>query len=90
MLANVLISNSKPRNWAFVVGQARDGRGGAPNWKITEYRQRIDVDGFEDNLFALLKKSGGKWRVVTYMIGCNDVCYLGWDKKYKAPTAIFK
>lgn len=77
-------------NWAFVGGQAQNAKGGAPNWKITEYQKRIDVDSFEDNLFALLKKSGGKWRVVTYMIGCNDVCYLGWDKEYKAPPAIFK
>ena len=77
-------------NWAFVGGRARNAKGGEPNWKITEYQQRIDADSFEDNLFALLKKTGGKWRVVTYMIGCNDVCYLEWDKEYKAPGAIFK
>lgn len=77
-------------NWAFVGGQARNAKGGEPNWKITEYQKTIDVDGFEDNLFALLKKTGGKWKVVTYMIGCNDVCYLGWDKQYKAPKAIFE
>ncbi len=77
-------------NWAFVGGQARNAKGGKPNWKITEYQERIKADSFEDNLFALLKKTGGKWRVVTYMIGCNDVCYLGWDKEYKAPGAIFK
>jgi hypothetical protein len=86
-----LATNFKAQgNWAFVGGQARNAKGGKPNWKITEYQKRIDVDAFEDNLFALLKKSGGKWRVVTYMIGCTDVCYLNWDKEYKAPGAIFK
>lgn len=78
-------------NWAFIGGQVRNSKGdGSPNWKITKYQEQIDADSFEDNLFALLKKTGGKWRVVTYMIGCNDVCYLDWDKQYKAPSAIFK
>jgi len=77
-------------NWAFVGGQVKNASGGAPDWKVTEYQQRIDADSFEDNMFALLKKTGGKWRVVTYMIGCNDVCYLGWDEEFKAPKAIFE
>ena len=77
-------------NWAFVAGQVRNIKGGAPNWKITDYQKRIDVDAFEDNLFALLKKTNGKWRVVIYQIGCTDVCYLDWDKEYKAPKALFK
>lgn len=86
-----LATNFKARgNWAFIGGQARNAKGGEPNWKITEYQQQIDADSFEDNLFALLKKTGGKWRVVTYMIGCNDVCYLGWDRQYNAPKEIFK
>ena len=78
------------KNWAFVAGQVRNQRGGNPNWKITDYQKRIDVDAFEDNLFALLKKTNGKWRVVAYLIGCTDVCYLDWDKEYKAPKALFK
>ncbi|HYG80640.1 MAG TPA: hypothetical protein VD861_09650 [Pyrinomonadaceae bacterium] len=76
--------------WAFVAGRARDAEGGAPNWKLTKYQELIDSNDFEDNLFALLKKKNGKWRVVTYMINCHDVCYLGWDRRYKAPKAIFE
>ena len=77
-------------NWAFVAGQARDAKGGAPNWKLTRYQTLIDSNDFEDNIFALLKKTKGKWRVVKYMINCHDVCYLDWDKKYKAPKAIIE
>jgi hypothetical protein len=77
-------------NWAFVAGQARNAKGRKPNWKLTEYQKQIDVDAFEDNLFALLRKKNGKWRVVTYMIGCTDPCYSDWDTQYKAPKAIFK
>jgi hypothetical protein len=77
-------------NWAFVSGQAKNAEGGAPNWKLTRYQKFIDSNDFEDNLFALLKKTKGKWRVVTYMMNCHDVCYLGWDKRYRAPKAIIE
>jgi hypothetical protein len=77
-------------NWAFVSGQAKNAEGGAPNWKLTKYQEFIKSGDFEDNLFALLKKTNGKWRVVTYMMNCHDVCYLDWDKRYKAPKAIIE
>jgi hypothetical protein len=77
-------------NWAFVAGQAKNVEGGEPDWKLTKYQEFIDSGDFEDNLFALLKKTNGKWRVVTYMMNCHDVCYLDWDKKYKAPKAIIE
>jgi hypothetical protein len=77
-------------NWAFVAGRARNAEGGTPNWKLTRYQEFIDSNDFEDNLFALLKKTDGKWRVVTYMMNCHDVCYLDWPKRYKAPKAIIE
>lgn len=77
-------------DWAFIAGKARNAKGGEPDWKITKYRELIESGDFEDNLFALLKKTDGKWSVVKYMMSCLDVCYLGWDKEYKAPKAIFE
>ncbi|MDQ3907785.1 MAG: hypothetical protein M3268_05515 [Acidobacteriota bacterium] len=77
-------------DWAFIAGQVKGENGGDVNWKITEYQKRIDVDAFDNNIFALLRRRGGRWRVVTYMIGCTDVCYLTWPKEYGAPKAIFK
>lgn len=76
-------------NWAFLDGASQNMSGGEPNFKGTEYQGRIDVDAFDNNIFALFKKTGGKWKVVTYQIGCTDVCYLPWAKDYKAPKAIF-
>ncbi len=77
-------------DWAFVSGQAKNAEGGEPNWKLTKYQKFIKSGDFEDNLFALLKKTNGKWRVVTYMMNCHDVCYLDWAKRYKAPEAIIE
>lgn len=77
-------------NWAFVNGEPRNATGkGKPNYRGTEYQEAIRGDAFDNNFFALLKKTGGKWKVVTYAIGCTDVCYIPWVDQYKAPKTIF-
>ena len=75
--------------WAFLSGDPQNMKGGKPNYKGTEYQEAIDADMFDNNFFALLKKNGGKWKVITYAIGCTDVCYAVWWKEYKAPKLIF-
>lgn len=74
-------------NWAFVSGEPRTPTGGKPNLKGTVFDGHEDA--FDDNFFGLLKKTGGKWRVVTHALGCTDVCYADWWRRYKAPKAIF-
>jgi hypothetical protein len=76
-------------NWAFVSGEPQNMSGGSPNYRNTPYWNAVRSDAFDNNFFALLRKTAGKWRVVTYAIGCTDVCYLNWWKQYKAPKAIF-
>jgi hypothetical protein len=76
-------------NWAFVGGQPQGADGERPNYAGTPYQEAIDADMFDNNYFALLKKTGGKWRVVTHAIGCTDVCYATWWRDHKAPKAIF-
>lgn len=76
-------------NWAFLNGNPQNMAGEQPDYSKTEYKEAIDADMFDNNFQALLKKTGGKWKVVTYQIGCTDVCWLGWDTQYKAPKAIF-
>lgn len=75
--------------WAFMSGDPQNMSGGKPNYKETPYQEAIDADMFDNNFFALLKKTGGKWKVITHAIGCTDVCYATWWKDYKAPKAIF-
>ncbi|HQU86568.1 MAG TPA: hypothetical protein PKY59_25780 [Pyrinomonadaceae bacterium] len=76
-------------NWAFISGNPQDSGGNQPNYKKTPYQEAIEAGMFDNNFFALLKKTGGKWKVVTHAIGCTDVCYVTWWKDYKAPKAIF-
>ena len=76
-------------NWAFLAGEPLNRAGKHPDYSYTVYGEDI-VDGlFDNNIFALLRKSSGRWRVVEYLIGCTDVCYLEWHKTYKAPFGIF-
>lgn len=76
-------------NWAFIGGEPQNAAGGRPDYSGTEYAEAIEADAFDNNIFALLKKTGKKWKVITYAIGCTDVCYATWWKDYKAPKAIF-
>lgn len=76
-------------NWAFLDGAPQSPSGGQPNYKGTQYREAIEAGMFDNNFFALLKKTSGKWKVIKYQIGCTDVCYLPWQKDYRAPKAIF-
>lgn len=75
--------------WAFLSGAPQNMSGGKPNYQETPYQEAINSDMFDNNFFALLKKTSGKWKVVKYLIGCTDVCYADWWKKYKAPKAVF-
>lgn len=76
-------------NWAFLSGTPQNASGDKPNYKGTPYQSAVENGVFGNNFFGLLRKTGGRWRVVRYQIGCTDVCYLGWDNQYKAPKAIF-
>jgi hypothetical protein len=76
-------------NWAFLGGDPQTPSGGQPDYRRTPYQRDKDADMFDNNIFALLRKTGGKWRVVHYAIGCTDVCYADWWRRYKAPKAVF-
>lgn len=76
-------------NWAFVGGTPQGANGDAPNYSGTNYADAVESGAFDNNFFALLRKTRGKWKVTTYAIGCTDVCYTDWWRRYRAPKAIF-
>jgi hypothetical protein len=75
--------------WAFLSGEPQTASGARPDYRNTKYRTAVDAGAFDNNFFALLKKTGGKWKVVTFAIGCTDVCYADWWRRFKAPKAVF-
>jgi hypothetical protein len=74
-------------DWVFVGGRPTTPGGGKPNLKGTAWDAQEDM--FDNNFFGLLRKRSGKWRVVAYALGCTDVCYIDWWRRYKAPKGIF-
>ena len=76
-------------NFAFVSGTPQNSTGGDPDYARTKYAEQVDSGAFDNNFFALLKKTAGKWRVTHYAIGCTDVCYADWWRRFRAPKAIF-
>jgi len=76
-------------NWAFLGGTPQTPTGDRPDYSRTIHVGAQQAGAFDNNIFALLRKTGSQWKVVKYMIGCTDVCYLDWAKRYKAPKAIF-
>lgn len=76
--------------WVFLRGVPQQPGGKPLNYRGTSYQTAIQEGTFDDWICALLRKQRGQWRVVTYVIGATDVAYDGWDKEFKAPSAIFK
>lgn len=76
-------------DWAFLSGRPQTPDGGQPDYGITKYREAIKYGAFDNNFSALLRRSGDTWHVTAYRIGCTDVCYLDWSRRYRAPKAIF-
>ncbi len=85
------IDHLKVQNgWAFLRGIPQQADGSAVDYRGTPYQTAIGAGAFDDGIVALLRKRGGKWQVVKYVIGATDVPYVDWDRRYHAPSAIFK
>ncbi len=76
-------------DWAFLRGVPRKPDGAALDYKGTPYQEAMDAGAFDDGIVALLRKRKGGWQVVRFVVGATDVPYVDWDKKYRAPSAIF-
>ena len=76
-------------DWAFLRGVPRRPDGAALDYAGTPYQTAVEEGAFDDGIVALLRKRKGRWQVVQFVIGATDVPYVDWDKKYRAPSAIF-
>lgn len=75
--------------WAFVVAHPQTPAGEAIDFSKTHYaeRQREGVlDG--DTLYALLRRRGGTWAVVDFMIGPTDVGWMDWQSTHGVPEGL--
>jgi len=76
--------------FAFFEGAVKNSEGKDIDWSKTVFKEANDEGAFDgESTTALLKKTGGKWKVLTYAIGPTDLPWGCWWKEYKAPKEIF-
>lgn len=78
------------KDWAFMRGRPLQPNSKPIDYKGTEHEEAIKEGAFDDGIAALLHRRNGKWTVTIHEIGATDVAWDDWDKRFKAPTVIFK
>jgi len=56
---------------------------------IPAYSAAVETGAFDDQVIALLEKSGGKWQVLEHEIGSTDFPGQEWARIHGAPEDIF-
>lgn len=78
-------------DWAFYAGSIRQPNGRPIDFSRTRYASALENGVFDGpGTFALLRRSAGRWRVVTFIVGPTDVAYLDWPDAHGAPEALFR
>ena len=75
--------------WAFAWTTPMRSSTVSVDYTKTRYADAWKQGFFSDGMAALLRKSGGTWRVVAYVVGPTDVAWEDWPSKYGAPPDIF-
>ncbi|ADL00899.1 hypothetical protein [Brevundimonas subvibrioides] len=77
-------------DWAFYAGSIQQPGGRPIDFGRTRYASALENGVFDGpGTYALLRRSGGTWRVVTFVIGPTDVAWLAWPDEFNAPAALF-
>ncbi len=77
-------------DWAFATVAPRTPAGAPIDFSRTHHAERQRegmLDG--DTTYALLRRKGAQWDVVTWVIGPTDVAWAGWAEEYGAPESLF-
>ena len=77
-------------NWAYVEVKPLQPDSKPIDFMKTRYQEGIDQGFFGGNdTYALLRKNDDHWVTIKFIIGPTDVCWIGWDKVFKAPSILF-
>src|SRR5687768_8247431 len=76
--------------WAYLEGSPRRPGGKKIDYSKTKFRQMLADGVFGDSVLALLKRAGGKWKVVELALGPTDYPTEFWRTKHKdLPVGLF-
>lgn len=77
------------RKWALLIAVPRRPTGEAIDYSDTKWAAKVRHLDFKDEIVALMRQRGTRWRVVWYEIGRQDPPWGDWAKRYRAPGGIF-
>lgn len=78
-------------DWAFYAGHIQQPNGRPIDFSRTPYAEALEEGMFDGpNTYALLRRTGGQWRLVDWVVGPTDVTYAGWPDEYGAPESLFE
>jgi hypothetical protein len=76
--------------WAFADVAPRTSAGKPIDFRKTRHAERLRLGMLDDDtVYLLLRRSRGRWKVVTFAVGPTDVSWDGWDEEYGAPRSLF-
>lgn len=75
--------------WAFLFGTPRLPGLKPVDYRKTRYREAVEDGIFDDNISALLRREGGSWKVVKFVIGATDAVWTPWPEDFNTPRAIY-
>lgn len=75
---------------AFLLAGLRAPGGGSLDLSRTSYAEHAAAGSLSDAYAVLLRGDGSEWTIVTYVLGPGDVAWEDWDRRYNAPTALFR
>jgi hypothetical protein len=75
---------------AFVSATILKKDGSKMDFKGTPFDEQANIGGsFSDDVFGILKKQGGTWKVKGISVGATDIPFVCWPKAYKVSPTIF-
>jgi hypothetical protein len=75
--------------WAFADVSPRNPDGTPLDYSGTPMEEAWREGFVDDGMYAVLRRTNGRWRVLRYAIGPTDVAWIPWQEELRAPRAIF-
>jgi hypothetical protein len=76
-------------SWAFAEVEPLQPNGSPFDYRGTPLAQARRDGVLDSQSVALLRRTGGQWRVVKLAIGPTDVAWIPWPDETGAPAAVF-
>lgn len=76
-------------DWAFLIAAMQDQAGRPISYAGTALASAEAEGAVSKDYVALLRLTGGRWRVVDQAVGPTDAAWEDWPTRHGAPRALF-